>query len=299
MVPRNRESLQHSKREPSSTAGLVSVVIPVRGEPPMLTRCLECIQAQTYPQIEVIIVGALPGVLKDNFAIPLIEAPFTNMRGPEYFDAPERRSQGAAAASGEYVYLVDSDMELRPKVVEECVTACNENAFDAIIVPEVSFGDTIWARAKALERSCYPGNDNVEAPRFVRMSTWRLLGGLDSTVGGNDDWDLHDRLQRIGANIGRILTPIDHNEGSLSLSSVCKKRYVYGKDTYRYIIKSPRKAIRRYSPVGRGYLRLGGPLSVSPILTVTMIAMRTVEYFSGGFGMIAGVLTQKRKNRAV
>ena len=90
------------------------------------------------------------------------------------------------------------------------------STYDAVIIPEDSFGEGIWARAKNLERRCYWGDDTVEAPRFVKKKVWSDLGGLDEILGGGgDDWDLYQKLLDQGYKVGRIESITFHNEGKL------------------------------------------------------------------------------------
>ncbi len=58
-------------------------------------------------------------------------------------------------------------MELTPKVIELSVgKMTNDSAVQGVIIPEESFGIGFWAQCKALERSFYVGNDDVEGARF-------------------------------------------------------------------------------------------------------------------------------------
>src|SRR5205823_3877249 len=126
---------------------------------------------------------------------------------------------------------------------------------DAVIVPEDSFGVGIWARAKNLERQCYWGDETVEAPRFLKRQVWDEVSGLDVSVGGNDDWDLYQKLLKGGYKVGRTRSIVWHNEGHLRLRKLFKKRFMYGRHTIKYIAKRPKEGIRSYFPFRKSYLR--------------------------------------------
>src|SRR5207248_93299 len=119
------------------------------------------------------------------------------------------------------------------------------------------FGVGFWAKAKAIERACYAGDDVVEAPRFIRRDVWRLLGGLDTSIGGGgDDWDLHIRLRRAGFSIGRVRTEVLHNEGRLTLARLIKKRYLYGREIPGFIKRhGMSRSFRQFNPLRRSYFR--------------------------------------------
>ena len=110
---------------------------------------------------------------------------------------------GFALASGEYVLIVDSDMELTPGTVAACVaTACGSDAA-AIVVPERTVGSGFVAACRTLERRCYEGDSTIEAARFFAREAFVRHGGYDETLTGPG------RLGSAGANV-----PIRRSRGS-------------------------------------------------------------------------------------
>ncbi|MCD4820623.1 MAG: glycosyltransferase family 2 protein [Methanococcoides sp.] len=267
---------------------LVSIVIPTKNSAEFLDECLISISKQAYKNIEVIIID---GQSKDG-TIELAQKHKCNiyqfnpnvLKGT--FDAPHRRNYGAKKAKGEFVYYVDADMELTPNVLLDAVHLC-ESGYQAIIIPEDSFGVGIWAQAKNLERRCYYGDNSIEAPRFLRKTIWMELGGLDESLGGGgDDWDLHQKLLDKQYTVGRTKSLVMHNEGNLTLKKLIKKRFMYGLDSAKYIKKRPNEGIKSYFPIRKAYIANWKLFLSRPIDTIAFIIMRTVEYLAGFSGIL-------------
>jgi glycosyltransferase involved in cell wall biosynthesis len=280
------------------SAPLVSVVVPTWNAAGLIGACLTSIANQQYSPIELIVVDchSSDGTLRiahDYTSKVYLEGSSPPPRGA--FSAPAQRNTGARRAEGDYIYYVDADMTLPRGLVGECVDLLQNRSADAVIIPERSFGVGYWAGIKAFERSFYSGNDFVEAPRFVRSDVWRKLGGLDISVGGNDDWDFHIRLRAEGYRVVRAQQEVLHNEGRLSLRRLATKRYVYGRYSRAFLRKHGMgRAIAHYNPVRR-YLANKSRLAAHPLDTAALLLMRTVEYGAGAAGMLVGPPAQEHQ----
>jgi glycosyltransferase involved in cell wall biosynthesis len=275
---------------------LVTVVIPAKNSGAMLGNCLKSITKQTYTQIEIIIVDGHSTdnttALAKKYHAKLYH--FVPNVAAGTFDAPHKRNYGVSKASGSFVYYVDADMELTPTVIEEAVALCNQGAA-AVILPEDSFGEGIWAQAKNLERRCYWGDDTVEAPRFFKKEVWIELGGLDEALGGGgDDWDLYQKLKDGGYQVARTKSMVMHNEGKLSLIKLCKKRFMYGRDSAQYIQKRPKAGLMSYFPIRLAYIRNWRLFVARPVDSIAFIVMRSAEYLAGFAGVIYTMLRFKK-----
>src|SRR5882672_4445449 len=199
---------------------LVSIIVPTYKSAKTLTACLQSIKDQTYPAIEVIVVD---NNSTDNTAE--IARAFTKhvyIRGPE---RSAQRNYGVQVSKGKYVVIIDSDMELGPKVIEACVaTTESSQQIGGVVIPEESFGEGFWAQCKRLERSFYVGVDWMEAARFYRKDLYQKLGGYNEKLVSGEDWDLSQRIGKI-STIGRVSEFIMHNEGRLRLGTTLKKKY--------------------------------------------------------------------------
>lgn len=270
-----------------NTNPLVSVIIPTKNSEKFLENCLKSLSKQVYKNIEVVVVDggstdrtldiARKYKLKLYFHYPKVLSGMS--------DAPFKRNYGVKKSKGKYAYYVDADMELTSKVIAEAVLLC-EKGCDAVILKEDSVGKGVWAKAKNLERRCYWGDDSIEASRFFRKSVWVKLGGLDEKLGGGgDDWDLHQKLIDGGFKIGRGTSMVKHNEGKLKLYNLMRKRFMYGRDTLRYIKKRPKAGLISYFPIRKCYIRNYRLFVSRPVDSLFFIVMRCAEYFAGLSGI--------------
>ncbi len=100
--------------------------------------------------------------------------------------------------------IIDSDMVLDKNVVAQCVALVARGDVIAAVIPERSEGQGFWAACKALERSCYVGDDTIEAARFFTRDAVRSRhGGYDEDMILTEDRDLPARIGR-QEGIGRV-----------------------------------------------------------------------------------------------
>lgn len=274
---------------------IVSIIIPTRNSSLFLENCLKSIKNQSYKPIEVLIVD---GGSKDKtqaigkkYGAKIL---FFDPKLPKgVFDAPHKRNYGVKMSKGEFVYYVDADMELPEKLIEEAVLLCRSR-YDALILPEDSFGEGLWARAKNLERRCYWGDDYIESPRFFKKSVWEKLGGLDESLsGGRDDGDLYEKLKESKYKVGRTRSIVMHNEGKLTLSNIFKKKVMYGQDVLKYVSKRPTVGIVSYSPIRLAFVKNWKMFLQRPTDSSAFAVMKAVEVAGGAYGVYKSVRKKK------
>lgn len=262
---------------------LVSVIVPTKDNEATIERCLTSIQNQTYPNIEVIVV--------DNYSADRTADIAASLGAKFYLKGPERNPQrnfGAQQASGEYLLFVDSDMELSPEVVADCIASVEENGAQAVIIPEISFGEGFWAKCKAFERSFYVGEATMELARFYDAGIFRECGEFDETLVGFDDRDLHFRVVEGGASLSRAEAIIWHNEGRTRIPHLMRKKYLYGKTLHTYLHKHQGAGNVRWLFLRVTFIKHWGRLARHPLLASGMGFIQICELASAGFGYIAG-----------
>jgi len=236
--------------EVSKNVPLVSVVITTRNEEKNLENCLRSVKAQTYENIELIVV--------DNFSKDKTVEIAKKYGAKVYSKGPERSSQrnyGAQVASGAYLLYLDADMILSPKVIEECVEKCEHDKVDAVYVPERIVGEGFWIKVRDFERSFYTGTV-VDAVRFTRKDLFNKAGGFDESLIGPEDWDFDRRIRKI-SRTGIINAVLYHNEGWFSMKRYLEKKNYYSNGIKNYIRKWGSHDLEAVKQIGVWYRLMG------------------------------------------
>jgi glycosyltransferase involved in cell wall biosynthesis len=260
---------------------LVTAVVPTRNSARTLGACLSSLREQTHQRLEIVVVDNASSDGSERIAAGW--ADHVLQAGPE---RSAQRNRGASRATGSYLLFVDSDMRLEPAVVAECVQAARTGA-TAVVIPEQSFGEGFWARCKALERSCYVGDDSIEAARFFGRDVFESVGGYDEELAGTEDWDLHERVRQAGARIGRVEALIWHDEGRLRLTQLTAKKFHYGRTFGRYLAKHPHLARTQAHPFRRAFVQHRRRLAADPVAALGMIVMKASEAAAGAAGLVS------------
>ncbi len=270
---------------------LVSVVIPTYNCDDVIRDCLESVKKQTYRPIEIVVVDSFS---TDNTAKIAKKYGKVYSFGKDPADvntyaAPFQRNYGGKKAKGKYIYWIDSDMRLTPKLVESAIEAIEKNKADAVIIPEVSYGESFWANCRALEKACYNRSERsyTDAARVIRKTVWDKLKGLNAHLGSTDDYDFQTRLDAKGFKTIKIKQYVRHYEGKLTLVKQIKKKFIYGKTALGYFKKNQSKGRRLAKQYMRPeFLQHSDLLLKDPIHALGMIVMKFVEYTAGFAGLL-------------
>ncbi len=285
----------------SATANLVSVVIPTFNCKEIVRDCFESVKNQTYAPIEVIVIDSCStdGTRELAAEYGTVYA-FGNNKAHTTIDSvPLKRNFGASKAAGEYIYWFDSDMRMKPGTVQCCVDTIIETNADAIIVPEQSYGEGFWAQCRRLEKDCYnqSARSLTDAARFLRKTVWDALGGVDTSLGGNYDYDLQLRLNDASFKTVKLDDFIFHYEGRLQIGKHLRKKFIYGTSAMRYFKKyRNRKQLltKQFAVVRSDFLANGSSLIENPLTSIGMILMKVMEYCAALCGLFYAELRPSR-----
>ncbi len=254
----------------------IAIVVPTFNSSRTIAKCLESITLQSSRCSEVLVVDSFS---KDGTAA------IARSLGANVIEVEANRSLarniGLESSSSTNVLFVDSDMILSPNVVEECVECLGEH--DAVVIPELSIGDGYWTKCRQLERRA----SSVEAARCFNRTAFVSVGKYNPRLETGEDLDLQNRAISSGLRIGRIDAMIVHDEGKLSLISVTRKKYFYGKAFGDYLRTNPNTGLERINPI-RGIVLPSLRVSAStPRYGVGILIMKSLEWAAAGLGYVA------------
>ena len=137
-----------------------------------------------------------------------------------------------------------------------------------------------------MERSCYLGDNSIEAARFFRREAFEHVGGYDEDLIAAEDWDLAQRIKKAKFSYSRIEKFIKHHEGKLTFGNLMRKKYQYGKSIHKYICKNKEEAQKQLVLIRPCFIKNYKRLVKTPVIALGFIIMKICECVAGGSGMI-------------
>lgn len=269
---------------------LVSTITPVLNGEKYLAGNLRSLKDQTYSNIEIIVV--------DNFSTDKTMEIAKDMGVIVYQKGPERASQdnyGVEMAHGKYVFITGCDMVLDKDYIEQCVRCCEEKNYDAVYASVKSRTTNFWSKVKGLERDMYIGDDFIESARFFKRDVYLALGGFDTTLVINaDDYDMQRRLNAKGYKTGRITATELHIDEIDSLKEVFLKSFYYGMNSWEYIKRQKKYAVKQLFPIRKAYFKNFRMLLEHPLLAGGFFIFKIVQYGSASLGLVFGMFKMKK-----
>jgi GT2 family glycosyltransferase len=250
----------------------VSVVVPTRGRPKALARCVAALECQTVP-VEVVVVEDAEG------------------RGPAW-----ARNEGVRRARGEVVCFTDDDCEPVVGWVEALVAPILAGGVEAATGP-VTIGEGATPADRAWEvivnylqvRARAPGSASpgfaVTANLAARRSLLERLPFNESfPAAAGEDRDWGQRVAREGSPARFVPEAVVEHQSGMGVVSFLRQQYRYGRGAARY----RQSGIERRPGSPSFYLRLlraGFRSGFAPGLLVTAAQAAT----------LAGILAETAK----
>lgn len=180
---------------------LVSVVIPCYRQAHFLGKAIESVRAQTYSNVEVIVVD---DGSPDDVAAVVRRYPEVRLIRQENRGLSAARNAGFRASGGAYVLFLDADDWLRPSAVEvgvRILTRAPDASFAAgghqVTEPDgETLGQTFAPRqGERPYADLLRGNHiGMHAAVLYRREALEAIGGFDEALPACEDYDLYLRL---------------------------------------------------------------------------------------------------------
>ena len=264
---------------------VVSIIVPTRDSDTHLRRCLESVMRQTYPDIELIVVDndSQDGTVE-------VAREYTSM---VVRCGPERSAQvneGVRKATGRWVFRVDSDFILDPKVVAECVE-CAKGGYRAVVVhnsPDVSVG--LLSRVRKFETDMYKGRLEHSAARFVERDLFAEIGGYHPGLTAGEDYDFQNRILSAGVAVGFVSAEALHLGEPAGLAEALRKYYVYGADMRNFVRENPGSCRKQLDVVRPEYIANYRAFLREPLVGMLFVGYHLLKFAAGGVGYVVGTL---------
>jgi len=199
------------KCQMSNVSSLISIIIPVYNHEQALKQALASIAAQTYKDIEVIIVD-------DGSAIPVkcqVSSVKCLILQQQNRGAPAARNRGLEEAKGECVIFWDADVIARPDMLERMHLALQQDSGASYAYSDFRFG---WKKmpARPFDSEALRKNNYIHTTSLIRRSALPVKP-WDESLKRFQDWDLWLTLleqKKIGVHIPEYLFRVfSHKRG--------------------------------------------------------------------------------------
>lgn len=182
----------------------VSVVIPTFNRAGIVEEAIESVLAQTYPEIEVIVVDdGSADLTVEMLAERYRDEPRVCLIAAEHAGVSSSRNVGIAAATGEFLAFLDSDDLMLPNKIARQVAVLEDGTSDAVLTRQSIAPSGVPLPDRVTGQSGY--EDAVyHMSILLRTHDARAIGGFDVDVELGEDLDFAFRLALRGLTITAI-----------------------------------------------------------------------------------------------
>lgn len=165
----------------------VSIVVPVYNVERYIGRCFDSVVSQTYPNLECIFVDdcgtdASMDLLRERVANYRGRIAFKILRHERNSGLSAARNTGTDAASGDYVYFLDSDDVITADCIALLAEPLRERRVDFVLGNYVSGGERACFLPVRLPSGFFDGNEKIRSSYFRGdwfMMAWNKLVSRD------------------------------------------------------------------------------------------------------------------------
>ena len=205
---------------------LVSVIIPTYNSSKTIEKCLISIKNQSYQNYEILVID---NNSKDN--TKEIASKFTQKVFNKWPERTAQKNYWIEKSDWEYIFFVDSDMELEKNIITECIDLyLKENNVWWICIPEKSIWKWFFVKIRDYERSFY-WKTSIESARFFLLEDVKNVWGFEEDLIFFEESLLPQKIEsKLQKSCKfRIKSYIHHHEWDIKLWKWLYKKYYYWK----------------------------------------------------------------------
>lgn len=277
---------------------LVSIIVPAYNASATIGNFINSILKQTYKNIELIVVNDGSTDQTKNIVEEIISK-FANYNikliNQENQGMTKARNTGYLNSSGNFVWFLDSDMELPlGKEIEKCVWKCLTERIDALMIPERSRGSGFWAKCRGFEKVINDYDLNKNAVRFIKREVMEQVGLYNPQLTAAEDYELHNRVKAAGFKFVLITEIFIYHYEVGSVKKMLKKAFHYGETIPLYIKKYPLESFHQFFIVRSAYFKKWKLFLKHPLPGFGLLVIKLMQYFAASLGMLAYLLSLKK-----
>ncbi|NRT15108.1 glycosyltransferase involved in cell wall biosynthesis [Flavobacterium sp. 28A] len=194
----------------NSSTRLVSVIIPTYKRSEYLIRAIDSVLAQTYPNIEIIVVDDNDGDNEDrrqtkiNLNKYILNSSIIYVEHECNKGISAARNTGIKSAKGDFISFLDDDDEFLPNKTDlqlNCFDKSNENlglVYGSFIRSENGKTTNIMPKYRGDLQSIL-GLNHIGSPSMImcRKEVFENIGGFDETFRSREDIEFYYRLAKL------------------------------------------------------------------------------------------------------
>ena len=135
---------------------LVSIIVPTYNSSSNLKIMFYSLLKSKYKNFEIVINDDKRTNDSTEELIKTFRKKLKIIYKKENISMAQGRKKGVEFSKGKILLHLDSDMKIESNLLGECVKLINSK-YDALVIPEESYGTSFWAECKWLEKKCYEG----------------------------------------------------------------------------------------------------------------------------------------------
>ena len=185
----------------------VSVVIPCYNQGEYLEVAIESILAQTFKNVEIIVVNDGSNDLKTNHLLQNSSFPKTKILWEKNGGLASARNIGIGKSKGKYILPLDADDKIGPSYLKEAIEILEKNATIGIVYCNAQyfglengpFDLPTFTKKRLLNRNI------IFCSAFFRKSDWEKIGGYNPNMKyGWEDWDFWLSIIELNREVFKI-----------------------------------------------------------------------------------------------
>lgn len=197
---------------PDEEAPLVTAVVTTHNRPRLLPRALDSVAAQSYPNLELVVVddGSDEDVtpIVENYRNAVVEILYLRNKTPR--GACAARNMGIKAANGVFVAGLDDDDGWHPWRIEKLLSAYDDrfSFVTSDVLMMYKKGSPVWHKKSIITLDDLLYSNHVGNQGLIQKERLLAVGGFDESLDAAQDYDLWIRLAEQYGPVKNVQEPL-------------------------------------------------------------------------------------------